>query len=70
MIAASNGLTCQAVTLFCYALRFLKDQALAQLVSHHSVTAGDADIRWVVTLPSVCSGAAKQLLRLAAYKVL
>ena len=68
-IAATNGATVPAVTVFSHALRHFMQQALREISDQSMTPISNDDVRWVITVPAIWSAAAKQLMRQAAYDV-
>ncbi|XP_030622713.1 heat shock 70 kDa protein 12A-like [Chanos chanos] len=66
-ITAKNGKTMSAMKVFSESISFLKDHALKSVEKH---TRGKkfiaSDVTWVLTVPAIWSGGAKQFMREAA----
>lgn len=66
-IAAVNGRTMKALTVFAAALRFLKDDALKTISLNTSNRQFlPSDFTWVLTVPAIWDDSAKQFMREAA----
>uniref|UniRef100_A0A8C6ULG4 Uncharacterized protein n=1 Tax=Neogobius melanostomus TaxID=47308 RepID=A0A8C6ULG4_9GOBI len=66
-IAAANGRTMKALTVFTEALRFLKEDALKYIstnANNHKFL--PSDFTWVLTVPAIWEDSAKQFMREAA----
>ena len=69
-IRARNGERFQALDIFSYSLKFLKDKALEQIEKRSGVEYPTEEVLWVVTIPAIWKQSAKQFMREAAYQVL
>ena len=58
-----------ALTVFAYALHYLKSHALMELSDQTGSNVAIEDVRWVVTVPAIWKQPAKQFMREAAYQV-
>lgn len=69
MIAATNGTSAPAMTIFSHALRFFKEHALQELSDQSATRILNEDVKWVITVPAIWKAPAKQFMRAAAYNV-
>ena len=67
MIEAANGKCLPAVDVFAMALKFLKDKAVEQI--HKSSHLPNKKIQWIITVPTIWTDVAKDIMRQAARKV-
>ena len=69
-LTARNGRELDALVVFSYSIRYLKDRAIEVI---REVTGDEGysavDMRWVITVPAIWKPAAKQFMREAAYQV-
>ena len=70
MIEAANGKCLPAVDIFAMTLKFLKDKATEQLHRQNESSSANKAIQWIITVPSIWTDAAKDVMRKAAIKVL
>ena len=56
-------------TIFAHALRHFRNTALAECKVYAGAELKDTDVQWVVTVPAIWDGGAKQTMREAAYAV-
>jgi len=68
-LAASNGQTVKALTIFAHALSFFRKHALQELADQSRTRIMDEDVRWIITVPAIWKEPAKQFMRQAAYQV-
>jgi len=68
-LAATNGQTVKALTIFAHALRFFRNHALQELADQSQTCIVDEDVRWIITVPAIWKEPAKQFMRQAAYQV-
>jgi len=68
-IEAANGERFSGVDAISMTLRFFRDHALEQISSQSETRILNDDVLWVVTVPAIWNASAKQLMRVAAYKV-
>lgn len=70
VLRASNGCEINALTVFTYALKYFKTQAMSELQTHSETTKLTCnEIQWVITVPAIWSHTAKQFIRESAFKV-
>jgi len=68
-LAATNGETVKALTIFAHALRFFRNHALQELADQSQTRIVNEDVRWIITVPAIWKEPAKQFMRQAAYQV-
>ena len=68
-IKSTNGIVYPAFLVFVHALRYFRNHALQQLSDQSETAIWPKDVRWVITVPAIWRGPAKQFMREAAHKV-
>ena len=69
MIEAANGKCLPAVDVYAMALKFLKDKALEQINKEGISRLSNKRIQWIITVPTIWTDVAKEVMRKAAKKV-
>ena len=69
MIEAANGRCLPAVDVYAMALKFLKDKALEQIHKEEISHLPSKNIQWIITVPTIWTDVAKDVMRKAANKV-
>ena len=69
MIEAANGKSLPAVDVFAMALKFIKDKALEQINKEDISCLPNKRIQWIITIPTIWTDVAKDVMRKAAKKV-
>ena len=70
MIEATNGKSLPVVDVFAMALKFIKDKAVEQICKREIIHPSNRKIHWIVTVPTIWTDAAKDVMRKAANKVI
>lgn len=70
MIESANGNCLPAVDVFAMALKFLRDKAVEQINREESSHLPNKKIQWIITVPTIWTDVAKDVMRKAATKVI
>ena len=65
---AANGLEMPIRSVFAFALRHFKEVAIRECGFHSGTDVPSSEFEWVVTVPAIWKGGAKQTMREAAYE--
>lgn len=68
LIKDDKGKEAPALDMFAYVIRYLKNHLLSALYTK-GTTVNNKDIHWVLPVPALWTGSAKQFMREAANKV-
>ena len=68
-VCAANGHELPIRTVFAHVLRHFKEMALRECTSR-SDNIDESEFEWVITVPAIWKGGAKQMMREAAYEVI
>ncbi|XP_065839275.1 heat shock 70 kDa protein 12A-like isoform X2 [Oscarella lobularis] len=67
-VKAANGLEMPIRSVFAFALRHFKEAAIRECGFHSGTDVPPSEFEWVVTVPAIWKGGAKQTMREAAYE--
>lgn len=70
MIESANGNCLPAVDVFAMALKFLRDKAVEQINREELSHLPNKKIQWIITVPTIWTDVAKDVMRKAATKVI
>ena len=67
-VRAANGQEMPIRSVFAFALRYFKETAIRECANYSDTDVPPSEFEWVITVPAIWKGGAKQTMREAAYE--